>query len=127
MIWVFSKNMKSLVSLMMISKSTNVQVAKLLHNISKQSSQHQPILLRLAVVGLEALAHPPPQHQLGTEEEFAASYAFLQSKPDLTTFLAFAIKVMLYQPAALLPRVMPSANPNPAEASRLLYVLIRPH
>ena len=93
-----------------------LQVSKLLKNIANQSPQHQQILLRLAVVGLEGLAHPPPQHQLGTEEEFAARYPFLQSAQDRSTFLGFAGKVMLYQPAALLPRVMPSTNQNPAEA-----------
>lgn len=68
-------------------------------------------------MGLEGLAFPPPQHQLGTEEEFAAKYAFLQSPSDLRTLLDFATKVMLYQPAALLPRVMPSPSQNAAEAS----------
>lgn len=67
------------------------------------------------MVGLEGLAHPPPRHQLGTEEEFAARYLFLQSAQDRSTFLKFAGKVMLYQPAALLPRVMPAASQNPAE------------
>ena len=93
-----------------------LQVSKLLKNIANQSPQHQQILLRLAVVGLEGLAHLPPKHQLGTEEEFAAPYPFLQSARDRSTFLGFAGKVMLYQPAALLPRVMPSTNQNPAEA-----------
>lgn len=98
-----------------------LQVSKLLKNIANQSAQHQQILLRLAVVGLEGLAHPPPKHQLGTEEEFTARYPFLQSTQDRSTFLQFAGKVMLYQPAALLPRVMPSTNQNPAEACHLLF------
>ncbi|KAL3147888.1 hypothetical protein ABBQ32_002606 [Trebouxia sp. C0010 RCD-2024] len=93
-----------------------MQVSKLLKNISNQSPQHQPILLRLAVVGLEGLAHPPPKHQLGTEEEFAARYPFLQNARDRSLFLGFAAKIMLYQPPALLPRVMPAAAQNPSEA-----------
>ena len=96
-----------------------VQASKLLKNIANQSPQHQQILLRLAVVGLEGLAQPPPKHKLGTEEEFAAQYPFLQSAQDRSMFLGFAGKVMLYQPAALLPRVMPSTNQNPAEACHL--------
>ena len=96
-----------------------LQVSKLLKNIANQSPQHQHILLRLAVVGLEGLAHPPPKHKLGTEQEFAARYPFLQSAQDRGMFLGFAGKVMLYQPAALLPRVMPSTNQNPAEACYL--------
>ena len=78
------------------------------------------MLLRLAMVGLEGLAHPPPKHEMGTEEEFAAKYPFLHSAQDRRVFLEFARKVMLYQPAALLPRVMPTASQNPAEASSLL-------
>lgn len=99
-----------------------MQVSKLLKNIANQSPQHQQILLRLAVVGLEGLAHPPPKHQLGTEEEFAARYPFLQGAQDRNTFLGFAGKVILYQPAALLPRVMPATNQNPAEACHLLLL-----
>ena len=95
-------------------------MAKLLHNISKQSGQHQYTLLRLAIVGLEGLAQATPKHQQITEEEFAAKYAFLQCTPDLTKFLDFATTVMLYQPAALLPRVMPTASQRSAEASLLL-------
>lgn len=68
------------------------------------------------MVGLEGLAQPPPKHQLGNEEEFAARYPFLQQKRDRSLFLGFAAKVMLYQPPALLPRVMPAAAQNPAEA-----------
>ena len=68
------------------------------------------------MVGLEGLAHPPPKHQLGTEEEFAARYPFLQQARDRSLFLGFAAKVMLYQPPALLPRVMPTAATNPSEA-----------
>ena len=75
------------------------------------------MLLRLAMVGLEGLAHPSSRHQLGTEEEFAAKYPFLQSAQDRSLFLSSATKVMLYQPAALLPRVMPTTSQNPAEAS----------
>ncbi len=97
-----------------------LQVAKLLLNISKQSGQHQHTLLRLAIVGLESLAQATPKHQQSTEEEFAAKYAFLQSTADRAKFLDFATTVMLYQPAALLPRVMPTANQSPAEASLLL-------
>lgn len=92
-------------------------MSKLLRNISKQSSQHQHILLRLAMVGLESLAQPTPKHQQETEEDFAAKYAFLQSAPDRIMFLEFATKMMLYQPAALLPRIMPTVTQNPAEAS----------
>ncbi len=97
-----------------------LQVAKLLLNISKQSGQHQHTLLRLATVGLEGLAQATSKHQHSTEEEFAAKYAFLQSTADRAKFLDFATTVMLYQPAALLPRVMPTGNQNPAEASLLL-------
>lgn len=100
-----------------------MQVSKLLKNISNQSPQHQPILLRLAVVGLEGLAHPPPKHQLGTEEEFAARYPFLQNARDRSLFLGFAAKIMLYQPPALLPRVMPAAAQNPSEACHWLLPL----
>lgn len=78
---------------------------KLLLNISKQSSQHQPILLRLAVAGLEALSQPSALRDAGSEEEFAAKYAFLHNQADQQSFLQFATKAMLYQPAALLPRV----------------------
>lgn len=95
-------------------------MAKLLLNISKQSGQHQHTLLRLAIVGLESLAQGTPKHQQSTEEEFAARYPFLQSTADRVKFLDFATTVMLYQPAALLPRVMPTANQSPAEASLLL-------
>lgn len=94
-----------------------LQVAKLLLNISKQSGQHQHTLLRLAIVGLEGLAQATSKHQQSTEEEFAAKYTFLQSTADRAKFLDFATTVMLYQPAALLPRVMPTASQNPAEAS----------
>ena len=93
------------------------QVNKLLQRISRQSSQHRPILLRLAVRGLESLAQLPRQDQLGTEEQFAARYSFLQSPADLAAFLAFATKLMLYQPAALLPRAVPASSSNPTEAS----------
>ncbi len=95
-------------------------MAKLLLNISKQSGQHQHTLLRLATVGLEGLAQATSKHQHSTEEEFAAKYAFLQSTADRANFLDFATTVMLYQPAALLPRVMPTASQNPAEASLML-------
>lgn len=78
---------------------------KLLLNISKQSSQHQPILFRLAVTGLEALNQSSSQRDFGAEEEFAAKYPFLQDPADQENFLNFATKAMLYQPAALLPRV----------------------
>ena len=94
-----------------------LQVDKLLQRNSRQSNQHRPILLRLAVMGLESLAQLPRQDQLGTEEQFAARYTFLQSPGDLASFLAFATKLMLYQPAALLPRAAPTSNQNPAEAS----------
>ena len=97
-----------------------LQVAKLLLNISRQSGQHQHTLLRLAIVGLEGLAQATSKHQQSTEEEFAAKYAFLQSTADRAKFLDFATTVMLYQPAALLPRVMHTASQNPAEASRSL-------
>ena len=93
---------------------------RLLLNISKQSGQHHHTLLRLAIVGLESLAQATSKHQQSTEEEFAAKYAFLQSTTDRAKFLDFATTVMLYQPAALLPRVMPTVNQNPAEASLLL-------
>ena len=83
---------------------------KLLLNIAKQSSQHQPILLRLAVASLEALSQAPSLRDAGTEEEFAAKYPFLQSSADQQSFLAFATKMMLYQPAALLPRVAAPAS-----------------
>ncbi|DBB07277.1 TPA: hypothetical protein ACH3X3_008782 [Trebouxia sp. C0006] len=105
---------------MAMERSTEDQqaaaVAKLLLNISRQSGQHQHTLLRLAIVGLEGLAQATSKHQQNTEEEFAAKYAFLQSTADRAKFLDFATTVMLYQPAALLPRVMHTASQNPAEA-----------
>ena len=87
---------------------------KLLLNIAKQSSQHQPILLRLAVTSLEALSQAPSLRDAGTEEEFAAKYPFLQTSADQQSFLAFATKMMLYQPAALLPRVAAPASQGSA-------------
>lgn len=108
----FDKASQTLASRAQAEMLAVLQVGKLLEHISKQSQQHQPMLLRLAIVGLEALAQLPPQHVLGTEEHFAAKYRFLQNPEDLAILLAFAAKVMLYQPAR-----PPRAAPAVAQAS----------
>lgn len=54
------------------SQERGALVAKLLTGISKRSTQHRAMLLRMAASGMEHLSSLPPANKLGTEQDFSA-------------------------------------------------------
>jgi proteasome component ECM29 len=69
-------------------------VAQLLRNVSRAPAAHAPMLLRMAVAGLEALAESSAQPR--SAEAALEAYPFLSDGLDRGVFLAFALDVMLY-------------------------------
>lgn len=95
----------------------------MVQGIATRPGQHQDILLRLAVKAVENMAKQGNAFALGTEQEFASKYKFMnnedpQSRADRKVFMRFASRAMLYQvPSA--PRVVTALQQAQAAAAVL--------
>ena len=81
-------------------------VAQLLRNVSRAPAAHAPMLLRMAVTGLEALAESSAQPR--SAEAALEAYPFLADGLDRGVFLAFALDVMLYARPVVVAVAAPS-------------------